>query len=78
MTCLEMTHRDLLIRVVLSESLEDDGVCPFAVEFDLAIWSSNDRRHPLPSRVKLANVEDLKLLRGAIDVDEDRLWLSSL
>lgn len=64
-------HKRLVgVRLILAEPLEDDRVRAFTEQLDLAVRTTNDRRHALAGRVELAHVEDLVLQRLAVRVDE--------
>jgi hypothetical protein len=48
--------------LVFTQPLKNDSVGTFAKYLYLTIWHPDNSRHSFPSRVKFANVEDLKLL----------------
>ena len=68
----------LYVRLIRGQTIQDDGICALAIEFDLTFGRTNDRRHPLASRVELQYVEDLKFVRSPLNVDVDRFRFSSL
>lgn len=69
-TRLKMDQSSFLIRLICGQSLKNHSVGTFAVELDLAIRPPDNCGHPLPGRVKFANVEDFELIVGASNVDE--------
>lgn len=69
---LELIESDLSKRLILvRESFENDRISSFAVQLDLAVRSSDQRRHSFPRTVEFADIENLKLLRFAQNFDED-------
>lgn len=64
--------------LVVTQTFQNDGVSSLRVDFDLAVGTSDNCRHALPCRVKLADIQNLEFLRLALDIYEHRSGLSGL
>ena len=64
--------------LILCQALENDGISAFCVESDSTVGTSDDCRHAFPGRVEFADIQNLELLRPAIDLDENRLGFARL
>ena len=73
-----MQKRFLRVGLVLTETFKNDSIRPLAEQLDFAVRTPHDRRHTLPGRVELANVQDFILERLTVDVDEHRFRLAGL
>ena len=68
---LQVNKRLFGVRLIFAEALQYHGIRALAKEFDFAIWTPNDRRHALPSRVELADIDDLVLQGPPVNVHKD-------
>ena len=74
-----MHQRHIHVGLVLpTQTFQNHSVCSLAVEFDLAVRTSNNGRHSFPGAVELEHVQDEKFLLLTIDLNKDRLGFARL
>ena len=78
LTYLQVCYGSVRVRLIWTQTFQDDGVGSFAIQLDPAIGTADHCGHSFPRGVELANVEDFVFLTRTLNVDEDRLGFSGL